>query len=143
MITNQIIQTSIDELKAITKVDLIVYDALGAQVAGTLEKIELSNNLLRDFANSPADSQVIGQNHLLKIYDEGELLFLLVATGYSDDVYMVGKIAASQIQNLVSMLLIHTTVAILVLPSTFFITVRRLVMPIQLSILRLMTRRTV
>ena len=101
MITNQIIQTSIDELKAITKVDLCVFDALGAQVAGTLEKIELSNNLLRDFANSPADSQVIGQNHLLKIYDEGELLFLVVATGYSDDVYMVGKIAASQIQALV------------------------------------------
>ncbi|MBO5987493.1 MAG: helix-turn-helix domain-containing protein [Lachnospiraceae bacterium] len=101
MITNQIIQTSIDELKAITKVDLCVFDALGAQVAGTLEKIDLSSNLLRDFANSPADSQVIGQNHLLKIYDEGELLFLVVATGYSDDVYMVGKIAASQIQALV------------------------------------------
>ena len=39
--------------------------------------------------------------HLLKIRDEGELLYVLVARGMTDDVYMVGKIAVSQIQNLV------------------------------------------
>ena len=32
--------------------------------------------------------------------DEGELLYVLVARGLSDDVYMVGKIAVCQIQNL-------------------------------------------
>ena len=101
MITNQIIQTSIDELKAITKTDLFVYDLLGEQVAGTCEKTDLQLGLVRDFANSPADSQVIGKHHLLKIYDEGELLYVLVAMGFSDDTYMVGKIAVSQIQNLV------------------------------------------
>ena len=101
MITNQIIQNSIDELKAITKVDLCVYDLLGAWVAGTVEKLELKQDLIRDFGNSPADSQVIGKHHLLKIYDEGDLLYVLVAAGVSDDVYMVGKIAVSQIQNLV------------------------------------------
>ena len=101
MITNQIIQTSIDESKAITKTDLFVYDLLGEQVAGTCEKTDLQLGLVRDFANSPADSQVIGKHHLLKIYDEGELLYVLVAMGFSDDTYMVGKIAVSQIQNLV------------------------------------------
>ena len=101
MITNQIIQTSIDELKAITKTDLLVYDLLGALVAGTCEMSDLQLGLVRDFANSPADSQVIGKHHLLKIYDEGELLYVLVAMGFSDDTYMVGKIAVSQIQNLV------------------------------------------
>ena len=101
MITNQIIQTSIDELKAITKTDLFVYDLFGNMVAGTCEDADLKERLLLDFAKSPADSQVIGKHHLLKIYDDGELLYVLVAMGLSDDVYMAGKVAVCQIQNLV------------------------------------------
>ena len=37
MISNQVIQTSIDELKAITKVDLAVYDLSGQVVVETAE----------------------------------------------------------------------------------------------------------
>lgn len=101
MISNQTIQTSISELRAITKVDLCVYDLSGALVAATTDRIDLSGDLLRSFVNSPADSQVIGPHHLLKVLDEGELLYILVARGAGEDVYMVGKIAVCQIQNLV------------------------------------------
>lgn len=101
MITSQIIQNSIDELKTITKVDLGVYDLNGAVIASTMEKCDITNELVSGFVNSPADSQVIGAHHLLKILDEGEVLYILVARGMSDDVYMVGKIAVCQIQNLV------------------------------------------
>ena len=101
MISSQIIQTSLDELKAITKIDLSVYDLTGEFVAGTVESMDLDGGLISSFAYSPADSQVIGAHHLLKIYDEGELLYVLLAKGLSDDVYMVGKIAVCQIQNLV------------------------------------------
>ena len=101
MITGQIIQTSIDELKAITKVDLAVYDMTGILVASTMSQMEITVDLIVGFANSPADSQVIGAHHLLKILDEGDPLYVLVARGMSDDVYMVGKIAVCQIQNLV------------------------------------------
>lgn len=101
MISNQIIQTSLDELRAITRIDLCVYDLAGDIVATTVDKIDITPELIRGFAQSPADSQVIGPHHLLKILDEGELLFVLVARGISDDVYMVGKIAVCQIQNLV------------------------------------------
>ncbi len=101
MITGQIIQTSIDELKAITKVDLGVYDLNGSVVASTMERDDIMTDLISGFAASPADSQVIGVHHLLKIRDEAELLYVLVARGMTDDVYMVGKIAVSQIQNLV------------------------------------------
>ncbi len=100
MISSQTIQTSIDELKAITKVDLCVYDLAGSVVASTMEQIDVSGDLIRGFATSPADSQVIGPHHLLKILDEGELLYILVAKGLSEDVYMIGKIAVCQIQNL-------------------------------------------
>ena len=81
MITGQIIQTSIDELKAITKVDLGVYDLNGSEVASTMEKDDITTDLITGFAASPADSQVIGVHHLLKIRDEEDLLYVLVARG--------------------------------------------------------------
>lgn len=101
MISSQIIQNSIEELKGITKVDLSVYDLNGQSIAGTVEMLELSAELIRGFVVSPADSQVIGTHHLLKILDDGEVVYILVARGFSDDVYMVGKIAVCQLQNLI------------------------------------------
>ena len=100
MISNQTIQNSIDELKAITKVDLFVYDLSGLQVASTGNQTELSSELISGFAVSPADSQVIGAYHLLKIQDAGDVMYVLVARGNDEDAYMVGKIAVCQIRNL-------------------------------------------
>lgn len=100
MISNQVIQTSIDELKAITKVDMNVYEPTGALVAGTAENGDIQEAMVTSFAQSPADSQVIGNNHLMKILNNGELLYVVVAKGMSDDAYMVGRIAVSQLRNL-------------------------------------------
>ncbi len=101
MISSQIIQTSLEELKVITKIDLSVYDLTGVMVATTMTQNDVDANLICSFAESPADSQVVGVHHLLKILDDGEPLYILVAKGMSDDVYMIGKIAVCQIQNLV------------------------------------------
>ncbi len=100
MISNQIVQNSLDELKSITKVDLCVYDLTGSVLASTVSLEDISGHMVASFAESPADSQVIGAYHLLKIYDDGEPLFVLVAKGSGDDTYMIGKIAVCQIQNL-------------------------------------------
>ncbi len=100
MLSSQIIQTSIDELKAITRVDLCVFDSVGAVMATTMEMVEINSKLISGFVASPADSQVIGIHHLLKVWDEGELLYVIVARGVGDDAYMVGKIAVCQIHNL-------------------------------------------
>ena len=101
MISNQVIQNSIDELRAITKVDLGVFDVEGLKVATTVDEIDISRDIIENFASSPADSQVVGGRHLLKILDDGEPAYILVAQGPCDDVYMVGKIAVSSIQNLI------------------------------------------
>ncbi|MBQ8118964.1 MAG: helix-turn-helix domain-containing protein [Lachnospiraceae bacterium] len=100
MISNQIIQNSIEELKAITKVDLCIYEPSGSMVAGTTEITDISGQMIKDFVVSPADSQVIGNHHLMKIYEEDGLLYVVVSKGNGDDAYMIGKIAVSQIQNL-------------------------------------------
>lgn len=101
MITSQIIQNSIDDLKAITKIDFCVFDVEGLLVASNFEPAEISQSLIRSFISSPADSQIIGPHHLLKINDSGELMYILVARGISEDAYMVAKIAVAQIQALI------------------------------------------
>lgn len=101
MISNQVIQTSINELNSITKVDLCVIDMDGITVATTFQDENITAELITNFVGSPADSQIVGGYHMLKIYEEGELLYILIAKGSGTDAYMIGKIAVSQIQNLV------------------------------------------
>lgn len=101
MISSQIIKTSIEELGAISKVDLAVWDTGGKEIAATFETKDISPTLISGFVESPADSQVMGQHHLLKVLDEEEILFVLDARGVSEDTYMIGKIAVSQLQHLI------------------------------------------
>lgn len=100
MISAQIIQTSIEELASITKVELAVWDLTGNQVAATFDTTELEAGMLQDFIQSPAESQVVGAHHLLKIMEDEEILYILDARGLSDDAYTIGKIAVCQLRNL-------------------------------------------
>lgn len=101
MISSQVIRSSIEELKAISKIDLSVWDLEGKVVASTFESDEITPTLISGFADSPADSQVIGAHHLMKVLDEEELLYILDARGSGEDAYMLGKIAVSQLQHLI------------------------------------------
>lgn len=100
MLANHIIQTSMEELKNITKVELNVYDPFGREIAitGTME--EIKSDIITAFAHSPADSQVVGKYHLLKVYDDQELMYVLVAKGSEDNAYTIGRVAVCQLQNL-------------------------------------------
>ena len=101
MISSQIIKNSIEELGTITKVDLCVMDLNGSEVASTSDKDFLDVSIVTSFANSPVDSQVIGDVHLFKILDETEPAYVLLAKGDSEHAYMVGKIGVSQLQSLI------------------------------------------
>ena len=100
MISNQILQTTLDGLKGITRVDLGICDTEGKVLASTFTDAEESENSILVFVDSPADSQVIQGYQFFKVFDEHQLEYILLAKGASDDVYMVGKLAAFQIQNL-------------------------------------------
>ena len=99
MISNQILQNTIDGLKSISRVDLCVMDIDGKEVAATTD-MGSSARAVVEFAASPADSQEIQGYQYFKIFDELQLEYVLVAGGTGEDVYMVGKMAAFQIQNL-------------------------------------------
>ena len=73
----------------------------GLPVASTFDSGDIAPELLTSFADSPADSQVIGKDHLLKVADENEPAYILVARGSNDEAYLIGKIAVSQLQQLI------------------------------------------
>ena len=100
MISNQILQTTLDGLKNITRIDLSIIDTEGKLLATTAEDSEDYMKEVLSFVESPADSQVVRGHQFFKVFDEQQLEYVLLADGTSEDVYMVGKIAAFQIQNL-------------------------------------------
>ena len=100
MVTTQVIQTCLDELKSITKVDLAVVDTEGVLVAKNSERFEIISERVTEFAASAADSQVLQGCQYLKIYDDGDPVFVLIC-GDSSQEYMIGKVAVANIQNLV------------------------------------------
>lgn len=100
MISNQILQDTIDGIKNITRTDLCVMDTEGKNLASTMRESEDYEEAVVSFAESPAESQVMLGFQFFKIYDENELEYVLLAKGEADEVYMIGKVAAFQIQNL-------------------------------------------
>lgn len=100
MISNQILQNTIDGLKNIARADLCVADTDGITVAATSTNMDYKKGTVLDFVKSPADSQEIQGFQFFKIYDEQQLEYILVVMGTGENLYLVGKMAAFQIQNL-------------------------------------------
>lgn len=100
MISNQILQNTIDGLKGITRIDLCIIDVEGKVLAATFPEADKYMEPALAFVESPADSQVVNGYQFFKVFDDHQLEYILLANGDSDDVYMVGKIASFQIQNL-------------------------------------------
>ena len=100
MISNQILQNTIEGLKAIARVDFGVMDTDGKEAASTTQGIAACGPEAVEFAKSQADSQEIKGFQYFKIYDDQQPEYVLIAAGTGEDVYMVGKMAAFQIQGL-------------------------------------------
>jgi len=100
MISNQILQSTLDGLKGITKVDLCVLDNEGKVLAKTFPEAESYALSAKSFVDSPADSQVVQGCQFFKIFDDQQLEYILLANSDEEKGHMVGKIACFEIQNL-------------------------------------------
>ena len=100
MISNQILQNTVEGIKAITRIDICVMDTEGKALAATMNNAEEYEDAVLVFVDSPADSQALSGYQFFKVYDEQQLEYVLLVKGDSDDVYMVGKMVTFQIQNL-------------------------------------------
>ena len=102
MISNQILQETINGMKEVTGIDLCILDLSGRIVVTTMEITDTLAQHAEEFADSMAESQVIDGFQYFKIFDDQRLEYILLATGMSENAYTVGKLAVMQIQNLLT-----------------------------------------
>ena len=100
MISNQVLQNTIEGIKNISHIDLCVTDAEGRESAGTIALSDECEKAVQTFVSSAADSQEVHGDQYFKIYDDGQLEYVLVALDGGENTYTVGKMAAFQIENL-------------------------------------------
>ena len=101
MISNQILQRTVDELARITKVEFAVVDLEGNVLASTFQDVEIYQGPVVDFAASPAESQVVFGCQFFKVFDEQQLEFIILSRGNSEMAPMLGKVCAYQIEELI------------------------------------------
>ena len=101
MISNQILQNTIEGIKGIARVELCVMDVEGKMVAYTADMHQLAK-AASDFAKSAADSQEIQGYQFFKVYDEQQMEYVLVVLGTGEDVHIIGKMVVFQLQNLLA-----------------------------------------
>ena len=101
MISNQILQKTVDGLAQITKADFAVTDTDGISLASTFAEVGEFTKDAAQFAGSSADSQVVAGCHFFKVYDEKQLEFVVFVKGDDETAAMFGRMAAFQIEELV------------------------------------------
>lgn len=99
MLSTQVIQTCIEDLKNITKVELSVLDISGTLIATTGEQKDVPLEEIERFAASEAECQTVSGNHFLKAFHEMEAAYIVVCRDVNEDL-MIAKIAVSQLENL-------------------------------------------
>ena len=99
MLSNLVLQDTVNGIKAISKCELTVVNLDARVIASTMDDITVNRSDIISFAESQADLQEIGENRYFKVYDDYQLEYIVIASG-SEDTFMVGKLAAFQIQNL-------------------------------------------
>ncbi len=102
MISNQILQSTVEGLKNITDVDLCVIDPEGKVVASSIDDADRYCDPALTFMDSPADRQVALGCQFFQIFDEHQLEYVLLAFGEGSNVYQIGELAVFQIQGLLT-----------------------------------------
>ena len=78
MISNQILQSTIDGIKNIARVELSVFDIDGKLLTTTFSDAVDYENFVSTFAESDADNQESRGCQLFKVNDEGRLEYILL-----------------------------------------------------------------
>ena len=100
MITNQVIQNTINEVAVISKMEFAVFDSFGMLIAQTTAGPSFDKAAILDFLQSSAMTSEIGNAMLFRVMDEEECAYVLAAEG-GEDRFLVGKILSGELQNLI------------------------------------------
>ncbi len=101
MVSNQVLQNTLEGLKEISRTEFCIMDAEGKVLASTFAELTVEPGDIQAFVESQADSQLVRGYQYFKVCDDYHLEYVLVVHGDDEDTYMVGKLAAFQIQSLI------------------------------------------
>ena len=102
MISNQLLQKTLDEMKAITEKDMAVFDTDGHMSAETVRNLSIDQRKLFDFYESSREYKEIPDFQLFKIQDEGRIEYILAVKGSSSSSELVGRMVKYQIEKMLS-----------------------------------------
>lgn len=102
LFSNRMLQTAIEELNDISKNDMCIIDSHLKVVAATFDPEDKLIQNTGEFMESAADSQTITDFSYYKIKVDGKLHYILLIKGNGNDTYMIGRIAVSQIKQLLN-----------------------------------------
>ncbi len=102
MVSNQVLQNTIEGIKDITRLEICIMDAEGREVVSTAPVFSDAVHAIPDFVVSPADSQSAGPFQFFKVLEDQQLEYVLVVRGESDNTLLVGRMAAFQLRGLMA-----------------------------------------
>ena len=89
MISNRILQTTVDGLKAISRVDLCIVDADKNVAAKTFDNVSECLADAISFIDSPAESQAVNGFQFFKVEDDGNLEYIIIKNLLLDNLLRV------------------------------------------------------
>ena len=89
MISNLVLQDTINGIKNIGRCELTIVDLDGKVVASTEDENTIDRNDIVIFAQSQADSQEIRGSMYFKVYDDYQVEYVVIVTGLLDNLLLV------------------------------------------------------
>ena len=100
MISNQMIQKTIENIKEMTKVDCSVWDMQGRSIFSTTEETDKIKKYVSEFAQTASYNEVKrwSDGACFVIQDEGDILGVFALHGSLENMELIGKLCANQIE---------------------------------------------
>ena len=100
MISNTIIQKTMEEMAMVTGAGYALFDDSAKAVMSTLNAKNVDPQDLKSFIDSGDDHKQIGDSYFFRVMDEDECAYILAAS-CENDPFTMGKVAVCQLQNLI------------------------------------------
>lgn len=104
MLSNQKLQTALNEIREVSRIDFMLYEVKGKLVAYTgdlpTDEETLADEVIA-FAHSMAEIQMLNGYHFFKVIVEETTEYILLVPSAQEESYMVGRLALLQVRRIV------------------------------------------
>ena len=102
MISNQLLQKTLDEIKTITDKDMAVFDTDGHVSARTVRNLSIDQRKVADFSESSREYKEIPDFQLFKIKEDSRDEYILAVKGTSSSSELVGRMVKYQLEKMLA-----------------------------------------